>query len=159
VRGLQDPVRRVREVAAKSSRSFTGDPTVVAALRWTVEHEPDARVRAPAFGALTGSTGLPYGPTDALIAYDTLRELAALDRLRPKVLAAALRAVDLNDELRALLEEIVRVGTKAEAVSATRALCGYRVARIEEFPPEEQPRIKATCARAGGVFYWVPRDA
>jgi HEAT repeat protein len=160
VRGLQDPVRRVREVAAKSARLFTLDPAVVAALRWTVEHEPDSRVRGPAFGALAGAIALPYGPfpDPSLIAYDTLRDLARVDQLRPKVLAAALRAVDLNDDLRGLLEEIVRVGTKAEAVSATRALCGYRVARIDEFPPEEQPRIKTTCARAGGVFYWVSRD-
>ena len=91
--------------------------------------------------------------------FDTLRDLAQLDRYRTQVLFAAARAVELTDDVRNLLEEIVRVGTKSEAVSATRALCGYRVARIDEFDPAEQRRVKETCARARGeLFYWLPRD-
>jgi HEAT repeat protein len=160
VRGLRDPVRRVREVAAKSSRAFTRYPAVAAALRTLVESEPDERVRRPAFGALAGDTPLPYGPNVSLIAFDMLHSLTQVDRFRPRVLFAALRATELTDDIRALLEEIVRVGTKDEAVSATRALCGFRVARIEEFEPSEQRRIKETCARArGDLFYWVPRTA
>jgi HEAT repeat protein len=167
-RGLRDPVRRVREVAAKSSRAFTRYPVVAEALRAIVETDPDRRVRDPAFGALAGGAdiGLPYGPSEtwgvpdvSLIAVDTLRDLVQLDRYRTLVLGAVARAVDLTDDVRTLLEEIVRVGTKAEAVSATRALCGYRVARIDEFDPAEQRRVKETCARARGEhFYWVPRN-
>jgi len=158
VRGLHDPVRRVREVAAKSSRAFTPYPVVAAALETLVESEPDERVRRPAFGALAGDTNLPYGPDVSFIAFDTLRSLTQADRFRPRVLFAALRATELTDDIRALLEEIVRVGTKAEAVSATRALCGFRVARIDEYETGEQRHIKETRARAGGdLFYWVPR--
>jgi HEAT repeats len=160
LRGLRDPVRRVREVAAKSSRAFTSYPAVAAALRTLVESEPDERVRRPAFGALAGDMALPYGPDVSFVAFDTLHTLTQADRFRPRVLFAALRAPKLTDDIRALLEEIVRVGTKAEAVSATRALCGYRVARIEEFEPGEQRHIKETCARASGdLYYWVPREA
>jgi hypothetical protein len=160
VRGLRDPVRRVREVAAKSSRAFTPYPAVAAALETLVESEPDARVRNPAFGALAGDIALPYGPDVSLIAFDELQNLTHVDRFRPRVLFAALRARNLTDDIRALLEEIVRVGTKDEAVSATRALCGFRVARIDEYEPDEQRRIKDTCARAAGsFFYWVPRTA
>ena len=158
VRGLRDPVRRVREVAAKSARAFTPYPAVAAELRTLVESESDERVRRPAFGALAGDMALPYGPNVSLIAFDTLHSFTQVDRFRPRVLFAALRATELTDDIRALLEEIVRVGTKEEAVSATRALCGFRVARIEEYEPGEQRRIKETCARAGGdVYYWVPR--
>jgi hypothetical protein len=167
VRGLHDPVRRVREVAAKSSRAFTRYPVVVAALESVIESDPDPRVSGPAFGALAGGLALPYGPSEtqwgvpdvSLIAFDALRDLAQLDRYRTRVLFAAARAVELTDDVRALLEEIMQVGTKAEAVTATRTLCGYRVARIDEFDPPEQRRIKNTCARAGGdFFYWVPRN-
>lgn len=168
MRGLHDAVRRVREVAAKSSRAFTRYPDVAAALKTIVETDPDRRVRDPAFGALAGGVdiGLPYGPSEtywgvpdvSLIAVDTLRDLVQLDRYRTQVLGAVARAVELTDDVQTLLEEIVRVGTKAEAVSATRALCGYRVARIDEFDPAEQRRVKETCARARGeFFYWVPR--
>ena len=98
-------------------------------------------------------------PDTSLVAYDVLRDLTELDELRPTVLFAALRARELTDDLRQLLEEIVRVGTKAEAVSATRALCGYRVAHVEEFPVDERPRVKATADRASGdLWYWVPRN-
>ena len=148
----------MREVAAKSSRAFTPYPAVAAELRTLVESESDERVRRPAFGALAGDIPLPYGPDASHIAFDMLHSLTQVDRFRPRVLFAALRATELTDDIRVLLEEIVRVGTKAEAVSATRALCGFRVARIEEYEPGEQRRIKATCARAGGnVYYWVPR--
>jgi len=160
VRGLHDPVRREREVAAKSSRAFTPYPAVAAALKTVVESEPDARVRRPAFGALAGDIALPYGPDVSLIAFAELQSLTHVDRFRPRVLFAALRARELTDDIRGLLEEIVRVGTKDEAVSATRALCGFRVARIDEYEPHEQRRIKDSCARAGGnAFYWVPRTA
>jgi HEAT repeat protein len=167
VRGLRDAVRRVREVAAKSSRAFTRYPVVAEALKTIVETDPDRRVRDPAFGALAGGVALPYGPAEtywgvpdvSLIAVDTLRDLVQLDRYRTQVLGAVARAVELTDDVQTLLEEIVRVGTKAEAVSATRALCGYRVARIDEFDPAEQRRVKETCARARGeFFYWVPRN-
>ena len=51
-------------------------------------------------------------------------------------------------------------GTKQEAITATRALCGYRVRRVEEFSsdPELAARIPRECERAGGrVWWWVPR--
>ena len=169
-RALRDPVRRVREVAVKSARLFLDQPTVSSTLQTLARSDPSPRVRVWALNALAGQAGLSYGPQVlAGLPYgpralaglgdaEALRELAQADELRPRVLFAAVRAGDLTDDVRSLLEEIVRIGTKEEAVSATRALCGYRVARLEEFPPSEQATIKATCDPAGGrVFYWVPR--
>jgi len=51
----------------------------------------------------------------------------------------------------------VKSGSKQEAVIATRRLCGYRVARLEEFPRERRNEIRRTCERAWGqVWFWVP---
>jgi hypothetical protein len=59
--------------------------------------------------------------------------------------------------VREILREILEHGTKREAILATRRLCGFRVARLEEFSSDRQEVIRRTCERAwGSVWYWVP---
>jgi hypothetical protein len=69
--------------------------------------------------------------------------------------------LDLTDHVKELLEAFVEDGSKAEAIMATRALCGYRVINIGQFDGNEvvQRTISQTCEIAAGrVFYWITRD-
>jgi hypothetical protein len=66
-------------------------------------------------------------------------------------------AVSRRWECGKILREIVEHRTKREAILATRRLCGFRVARLEEFSSDRQDVIRRTCERAwGSVLYWVP---
>ena len=58
------------------------------------------------------------------------------------------------------MREFVKGGTKEEAVMATRALCSYRVVRIDKFDsaPAIQDHVRQTCEVAlGRAFYWMKR--
>ena len=124
LRGLRDPKRRVREVAAKSARHFVDHPEVVAALRRMVEDELEKlRIRSIAFEVLAGMRGLPYDDAELKPALDALAHFARLDAYRAKVIRALARR-PLDDASRSLLEEIVSIGAKDEAVMATRVLLG-----------------------------------
>ena len=58
---------------------------------------------------------------------------------------------------RAVSEEVVRAGT-VRSSERNRAPLGYRAARIDEFDPAEQRRVKETCARARGELFYYPGD-
>jgi HEAT repeat protein len=153
--GLDDEKKRVREVAAKSSARFVTDERVAKRLERAVR-DGERGSSGPAFQILAGLYAAPYRAVPNPMLVEALGSLAESTRHRPAVLTALVRS-RLTDEVRSLLHEIVRHGTKQEAVIATRRLCGYRVARLEEFPPDEQPAIRRTCERAwGDVWYWVP---
>jgi hypothetical protein len=157
LRGLDDEVKRVREVAAKSSARFARDPSVARRLQEAVERNEAGSAR-PAFDILAGLYSAPYSEERSPMLTAALGSLSESARHRPAVLTALVRS-ELDDDVRALLREIVRSGTKQEAVIATRRLCGYRVARLEEFPAERQQEIRRTCERAWGqVWYWVPDE-
>ena len=66
---------------------------------------------------------------------------------------------DRFEEARDVLRYVVDNGTRAEAIAATRALCGFKVANLGAFPdPDERRRISHTCEPASGrAFFWVPR--
>ena len=153
--GLDDPVKRVREVAAKSSVRFAGNPNVARRLQRAVEQEEPGSSK-PAFDILSGLFAAPYAEEPNPMLTDVLASLAESKKHLPAVLTALLRS-PLTNEVRDLLREIIEQGTKQEAILATRRLCGYRVARLEEFSPERQEVIRRTCERAwGNVWYWVP---
>jgi hypothetical protein len=153
--GLDDDVKRVREVAAKSSVRFATDERVAERLQRAVRDDERGSGRA-ALQILAGLHAAPYHADSNPMLVEALGSLAESTKHRPAVLTALVRS-RLTDEVRSLLHEIVRHGTKREAVIATRRLCGYRVARLEEFAPDEQPEIRRTCERAwGDVWYWVP---
>ena len=71
---------------------------------------------------------------------------------------------------RALLREIVRTGSKGEAVAATHALCGLRMTSLAHVRESERKHVVATCepvdlawvsgttAHKPTTHYWVPAD-
>ena len=153
--GLDDDVKRVREVAAKSSVRFAADEQVAGRLERAVR-DGDRGSSGPALQILAGLHDAPFHDERSPIIVDALRSLAENAKLRPAVLTALVRS-DLTEDVRSLLRDIVGRGTKHEAVIATRRLCGYRVARLEEFDVERRSEIRRTCERAwGDVWYWVP---
>jgi HEAT repeat protein len=155
LQGLDDHVKRVREVAAKSSVRFARDAPVARRLEQAVERNERGSAK-PAFDILAGLYSAPYSEEGSPMLAGALRSLNESKRHRPAVLTALVRS-PLDEEVRDLLREVVRTGTKQEAVIATRRLCGFRVARLEEFPAERQGEIRRTCEQAWGqVWYWVP---
>ncbi len=153
LRGLDDPVKRVREVAAKSSVRFLGDQRVVDRLRLAVERDERGSAR-PAVEILGGMFHSPFGLFAVEPIASALAALMDVPTHRRQVLLALLRARTLTDEVRALLQSFVRDGSKEEAVYATRRLDGFRVARAEEMIGDSEAR--RTGDRAfGDVWYWI----
>jgi len=156
--GLGDGKRRVKEVALKSSKPFLSDARIVERITAMVQDETEYhRIRDKALLALGG--GFP-NVNDAgqlpKAAIDALRSLAAVDKYRGDVLSRLVR-MDSTPEVEALLREYVRSGNKEEAVAATRALCGYRLVNWGTAKPAEL--AAAGAVHAGGVHYWIRRDA
>jgi hypothetical protein len=151
LRGLDDPVKRVREVAAKSSHRFVSDPKVVARLRRAVEEDERGAAR-PAMEVLGGMSATPYGLLQLEPVAGALRALAEHPTHRQMVLSSLLRAERLTDETTRLLRDFVRTGTKDEAVFATRRLDGFRIVHDAWLTPEQ----RRTAERAyGRVWWWV----
>ncbi len=156
--GLNDSKRRVKEVALKSSKPFLGDARVVERIAAMVEDESEFhRLRDKAMFALGGAypkvnwAGQIPGP-----ALSALRSLGAAERYRAAVVDRLVR-MELTPEVEALLKEFVETGNKAEAVAATRALCGYRLVNWGSAKPAELAAVGAV--KANGVNYWIRRDA
>ena len=156
--GLGDGKRRVKEVALKSSKPFLSDARIVERIIAMVRDETEYhRIRDKALFALGG--GFPNVNAAGQLpkaAIDALRSLAAVDKYRGDVLSRLVR-MDLTPEVEALLKEFVRSGNKEEAVAATRALCGYRLVNWGTAKPAEL--AAAGAVHAGGVHYWIRRDA
>lgn len=152
LRGLCDPARRVREVAVKSSRRALSNPGVAARLREMAEDEGEKRkIRERAFEALFGAGELPESAGRVLSA------MAKLEKHRDAVL---FRLAQLEPEgaVLELLRDFVKNGTREQAVTATRALCGFKIVNLGSFSEEERRRIARTYEPAAGrVWYWVPR--
>ena len=154
LRGLDDPVKRVREVAAKSSPRFLSDKRVVERLKLAVEREERGSAQ-PAVQILGGMFHSPFGLFAAEPITSALAALVDQPKHRKQVLLALLRARTLTDDVRVLLQSLVRDGSKEEAVFATRRLDGFRVARSEELIGGTE--IRRTADRAfGDVWYWIP---
>ena len=152
LRGLDDPVKRVREVAAKSSPRFVGEPRVLARLQRAVA-EGETGSSRPAFQVLAGTHMSTYGLAQLEPVTEALSVLARLPKYRQEVLSALLKARDLTDETTAILRDYVSRGTRGEAVAATRRLCGLRVVRKELLSKEQ---LRAAEPAFGDVWYWVP---
>ena len=151
LRGLDDPVRRVREVAAKSSARFVDDERIVARLVQAVENDERGSAGS-ALQVLGGIYGSPHGLTQVEPVARAMASLAHLPRHRQAVLVALLRARRLDDGTSAVLRDFVADGTKDEAVAATRRLCGFRVEGREVLPVQ----VRLVAERAwGDLWYWV----
>ena len=153
LRGLDDPVKRVREVAAKSSVRFLDDRRVVDRLRLAVERDERGSAR-PAVEILGGMFHSPFGLFAVEPIASALATLMHLPNHRRQVLLALLRARTLTDETTSLLRDFVRDGSKEEAVYATRRLDGFRVARAEELIGDTEVRRIGDRAW-GDVWYWI----
>ena len=152
LRGLDDPVKRVREVAAKCSPRFISNPEIVARLQKAVADRETGSAR-PAFGILAGLSVSTNGLSQFEPVTAALVELAQLPRYRQEVLSALLRTPRLTEEMAAILRDYVTNGSKAEAVAATRRLCGLWVTRQEALSDEQ---LKGAERAWGQVWYWVP---
>ena len=154
LRGLDDPMKRVREVAAKSSPRFLHDQRVVDRLLLAVERDETGSAR-PAVEILGGMFHSPLGLFSVEPIASALAALVEVPQHRRNVLLALLRARTLTDDVRALLQSLVRDGSKEEAVFATRRLDGFRIAHDGELIGHSEVRRIADRA-FGDVWYWIP---
>jgi len=166
LRGLSDPKRRVREVAAGGSRRFLDHPEIVARLDAMAADESETnKIRGRAAHMLRmhcRDVGAPA--TEGMLAYAGVHRLKHIrehrvDELRLKALWHLLE-LDLTDEIAEALRGAVKGGSRTEAILATRALSGYRVVNVDDVEDgDRRKRIMDTCETAGGgVFYWVKRE-
>jgi HEAT repeat protein len=158
--GLNDPKRRVREVAVKSSGNYLNDPAITDRLKAMVADATEKpKIRQQALRALAGGMD-PSADVLTESAAEALESLAQMEQHRFAILFG-LVTLDLNGHVEDLLKEFVKNGSKDEAVMATRALHGYRVANLGQFEssPSVQRQVMATYEIAAGrVWYWIPRD-
>lgn len=169
LRGLRDPVRRVREVAIDASRPHhIASPAVVDALHSIMDDQGEReRVQRAAFSALSNSVFRDELSQESLVG------LTGSQRFRLPVLVRLCKMTDHTPDSRAILHEFVRTGTKEEAILATRALSGYLPVGIGSWlPPAEQQRVRDAydsapefrAAATGGLMVaavdacWLPRD-
>jgi hypothetical protein len=157
--GLSDPARRVREVAIHSSGNYHQFPEITNRLKEMVIDEGEKhKIRGQALSSLAGFSQKAMEDLTQT-ATDALQTLAKTEKYRFGILFRLLR-LDLTDRVEELLKEFVKNGTKAEAIMATRALCGYRVVHIGVFENDKtaQRHIIQTCELAAGrMFYWITR--
>lgn len=151
LRGLDDPKRRVRNVAAKSSVRFLSDPRIAARLRRSVEEDERGAGR-PAMEILGGMFTSPLGLSSSAPVAGVIRALAEHPKHRQQALSSLLRTHRLSDETAAVLRDFVRTGTKDEAVFATRRLDGFRIAHDAELTDEQRREAERAHGR---VWYWV----
>ena len=158
--GLNDEKRRVREIAVKISRFFLNRKEVVDKLKEIIEDTNEKRkIRNIAFCILTGDR--IYGEhagelPKSIIVY--LKELSKLDEYKSKIFYELLH-LDLLDDVKELLKDYVKNGTKEQAVMATKALCGYKVVHhgmIKDLK-EKETIVKKENLAYGQVYYWVKR--
>lgn len=156
---LRDPKRRVREVAVRVAQAFVGELRVAEAVRAIVEDEQETtRIRGIAFFVLSMSRA--RHSADREVATAALAALSASNGYRSRVLRRLCQLPEPDEAVTQLLDDFVRLGSKDEAVQATRALCGYRLARLDELADAAQRQwVTAHCQRGGQEReYWVPRD-
>jgi HEAT repeat protein len=160
--GLGDKVRRVRVVAIKASGNYHQFPEITNRLREIVTDEQEKRkIRGEALGSLAGAGGSVVEVVEDLTktAAEALEILGRTEKYRSDILFGLLR-LDLTAHVEELLKEFITNGTKAEAIMATRALCGYRVIHIDMFENNKaiQRHVKQSCELAAGrMFYWITR--
>jgi HEAT repeats len=163
LKATRDPKRRVRRVAVQLCHLLRERPGVIERLREMVD-DPDEtnKISGNALGALAGNAaaGLPGS------GLRSISDLLTSDAFRERVLFLFLQQRP-DDSVRELLHDVVRNGTKGEAIAATRALCGFRIAYLAHFLPEDRKRIQETCdpvdlsflssqRYANASLYWVP---
>ena len=151
--GLDDPKRRVREVALKSSSPFLGHPDIVERIREMVEDGNEKRrIRTDAIRALSSASALGQAGAEAIA---QILEIPGLRRVALLWLAQ----MPVTEQVKGLLEEFVEHGTREEAIMATRALCGYRIVNLGAIDASERRAFAQSADLAfGRAWYWIKRD-
>jgi HEAT repeat protein len=155
-----DPVRRVRALAL--SLAPPDHPAVRDRLTDVAQDDDEYhRIRTDALGRLARR---PLDPETL----EPMRRILDRESDRRRILFT-LASRRLDDVAAEVLREIVRSGTKEEAIAATRALCGWVLVRSDNVvPPDSEPadinwvfeqgsRTKTKYVR----YYWVeaPRSS
>jgi hypothetical protein len=159
--GLNDKKRRVREIAVKISRFFLHREEIVEKLKVIIEDAEEKRkIRNIAFNILTGDKIYGEHAGDLpkpVLSY--LKELAKLDDYKSRIFYELLH-LDLNEDVKELLENFVKNGTREQAIMATKALCGYKVVHhgMIDDPKEKEAIYKKENLAYGQVYYWVKRE-
>ena len=141
---MSDPIRRVREVAMKvAAPHHVTSPAVVARLQEIAESEDEiGRLRRMAFFVLSSSATREALPA---VAEESLLALIEGKQFRAPILVRLCKSISQTSASRAVLHEIVRTGTKDEAVMATRALAGQVLVRVDGWlPAEVRQRVRDT---------------
>jgi hypothetical protein len=154
VAATHDPVRRVRALAL--SLAPPEHPAVRDRLTEVAQDDNEYhRIRTDALGRLARR---PLDPKTL----EPLRRILSRDSDRRRILFT-LASRRLDDLAAEVLRDIVRNGTKDEAIAATRALCGWVLVRSDNaVPPNSEPadidwvfehgsRTKTKYVR----YYWV----
>jgi hypothetical protein len=163
LRATRDPARRVRRIAVQFCALLADRPGVTERLREILDDPQEtAKISQTALGSLAGSgaAGLPGAVTRSV------SDLLGSDAYRERILVLLLQQRP-DESVRALLHDVVRTGTKAEAVAATRALSGMRIVNLAHFPPEERKRMQAELdpvdmsfvsgrGYVNAALYWAP---
>ncbi len=140
VRSTRDPSRRVRRAAIILCGMLTEQTGVADRLREVIEDPREiTKIARTALTVLVSTAGRPLPET----VQRSLTELLQADTHREHVLLRLLQQ-RLDDSARAILREIVRTGSKGEAVAATRALLGQRIINLAHVPPEKRKDVEAT---------------
>ncbi len=140
VRATDDAARRVRRIAVGLCGLLTDRPRVADRLREMIDDPREVpKVARCALSALvnTAVRPLPESVRRSIV------DLLDADALREHVLLRLLQQ-PLDDSARAILRDVVRTGSKGEAVAATRALCGQRIVNLAHVPPEQRRDVEAT---------------
>jgi hypothetical protein len=170
LQATRDPARRVRMVAIDLCGHMIDQAGVADRLREVIEDPSEVtKISGHALSALVSPNVRPLPES----VQRSITDLLQADAYREQILLRLLQQqLQLDDSARALLRDIVRTGTKGEAVAATRALCGQRIVNIAHVPPEERKNVESGAepvdlswvksrgyggpTRTRPSLYWVP---
>ena len=161
--GLSDPARRVREVALKSCAKFMDRREFVDRVRDMIEDDGEKRrLRGGALLLLGGGMAAWASSPPSAEAIGALRDLTTLESYRRPILSRLVGSRQMTPAVKELLNAFVVDGTKEEAVVATRALAGWRMAHVGESGPDRAARreFEQTHDRVfpDTVWFWVRRE-
>ncbi len=163
LRMTHDPARRVRRIAVQLCGLLVARPGVAERLREIVDDPKETnRIAGAALSSLAGSPSAG-APGSAL---RTVSDLIGSDAYRERVLLLLLQQ-PLDEASEELLREVIRSGSKGEAVAAARAMCGFRMTNLAHVPEDERQHVVATYepvdlswtsgrGYAHAAFYWIP---
>ncbi|MEM7130319.1 MAG: HEAT repeat domain-containing protein [Chloroflexota bacterium] len=157
--GLQDEKRRVRFVALQSCASYLHFPEVAKLLESMITNESEKRnIRQGALMYLANGAG-EGGGIYSETAVEAIKDLYLSEEYRKRILFGLVQ-VELTKQVENLLKMFVELGSKDEAVMATKALCGYYVVHIDGYSDEARKQITQTCELAlPRMHYWIQRGA